>query len=209
MKKLLLVSILLFTSPLFASMTCYLTTGTSGAHQSPYTVHIAADLTEWAAYGVTSNFDTFCVEGPVLPQVRYFNPSNPSQNKYYYYTATVDDVVKYGGSQSTLDEMTKKIYSSFLNGTLALSAGKIQNAIWHAEGTANYQSDYNDVIAAMGDTAGYENVMVLNLWHGDAYTGGDKQSQLVRIVPVPAPGAVLLGGFGMTFIGWLKKRKSL
>ena len=209
MKKLLLVLLFLCASPLLANMTCTVSIGGSPWPYSPYTVHITDQDTDsidtWASYGINDTFNTFCIEQGIS-----FYPGRP-------YRATVDDTVMSGGKYPQLQETTQKIYAAYLNGVLdsSISEIAIQKAIWHSQandGQLNTQLVGN--ISAL-DVSGWNNVMALNLWGGDVYTGQDIQSQLVRIstVPppaiVPTPGALTLGGLGMMFVSWMRKRKAL
>jgi hypothetical protein len=134
-----------------------------------------------------------------------------------------------GAPTDELDPRTAYLYTKFRSGDLMAagynynagagrdgangSAYQLQKAIWAIEDEQAIPSSglakqfylmANAAVAPGGEwfNKGLGNVRVLNLW-GDANRTQFKQDQLVM---VPAPGAVLLGAFGLGLVNWARRR---
>jgi len=217
LKRLAIVSLLcvLMGSPAIAGMAKLTQAGSGFGLGGAFTVELqpAAPWLKFGQIGTPLKDATFCVEETV------FTPG-------VWYNWTVDDtILNAASSLSVIDPMTKNLFAEYVFGTTKLNGltlaqhvntdatlnKALQDLFWDLQGVGNdngsstaANSDYDVIKTTWGSTNNLYalGVKAFNLWEGAAYSS-DKQSHLVW---VPAPGAALLGLFGLSIVGWVKRR---
>jgi hypothetical protein len=159
-----------------------------------------------------SQFISFCLE------------ADEHVYKNEVYMAVVNDAAVEGGlgggNPDPLSNATAWLYSNYLDNVLGSSNNTIardyQMAIWFLEeeigDLSKLSSNGQNLVSMAQANAGWVNkdIKVLNLsYYDNEQRLVHAQDTLVRVNPVPAPGAVALSGLGISIVGYLRRRRAL
>ncbi len=157
----------------------------------------------WAYMGwsQSNGSELFETPGELLPGDIYgHTPDNGAQSIEIRWTSPLDGLVDITGGAWAIREIGRSNYWQLTINDIIQASGVVGSGDAYSRSNPN-SFNLNDITIHVGDVVGF-------LARKNAGPFGDYIAVDLRIVPVPVPGAVLLGVLGLSFAGWRLKRQT-
>ncbi|MGA2094033.1 MAG: DUF4114 domain-containing protein [Sedimentisphaerales bacterium] len=205
MKKLMLMAVMaLIVSPALATPTLYDLPDGSDAYWTISTLagsmgtRIELENADWAG---TNSFGLYDKADKNNKLLVFSGPDSPGARASVWITGT--SFATYNPALVASATFASDAFGFYLDSSAQSGGG-----VFYSDTTLNLDG-YDHMIAGV-----YIPGADYRLSWEDQYGGGDNSyenfvANVESVSPIPAPGAVLLGGLGVGLVGWLKRRRAL